>query len=696
MAHPNLILDRYEPIGTAGTGGFGTVQIAWDPRIQRKVAIKTIQLTEQDAYRAALPGAQAVAQAGRGQAVGGDAVAVDVSTADRWHGIQPWNEFLEEDIRAGFDESDQGFEPEAYHALAHLPGLDEARTAAMLSDPRIVTVFDFEVRGQTAYLIMEYVEGITLTKIMREYADWLTLDVVAAVFDAVAGALTTAHEGGVLHLDIKPDNIMVNAKGEVKVTDFGLATLADASGAGTTGGGTIGYMPLEQMRREHLDARTDEWSLAAVTYEMLTGENPFLVKTLDEAEAAIEDAELVLPSLCWENIDEQIDDVMFYALDPDRDERYESVADFAEEADKFLGDPISGKSQLAAIVEDALELADEPDDAYDEASLELEGATASAGAFGFFKSLFNRDKLPSKAPELPSAQNAMPLDYPNEDDLSGNEEGLSPQAAPKSERTARKPLRDKVSAPVRGFLSRAFAAAASAGVALFAATNITPLEAFGSGQFAVVAAIAIAAAVLAIVRPHLGALVSFVLLAVAMFMHNAVVPAIVLLIALAAWWYFIARDSAGASNVALAAPILGAVGGAPVVPLLAGAALRPVQAVATTAFSAVIALALGSLGSQSLLGWDAMSHWLMGDLNASALFGSLVTKSSTWLIVGCSLVASFAQALLSMQRKRWMEIVGLVLAVALMGMALVVVFGPTLQAIVPLAAGFAALLAVMV
>ena len=360
---------------------------------------------------------------------------------------------------------------------------------------------------------------------------------------------------------------------------------------------------------------------------------------------------------------------MFYALDPDRDERYESVADFAEEADKFLGDPISGKSQLAAIVEDALELADEPDDAYDEASLELEGATASAGAFGFFKSLFNRDKLPSKAPELPSAQNAMPLDYPNEDDLSGNEEGLSPQAAPKSERTARKPLRDKVSAPVRGFLSRAFAAAVSAGVALFAATNITPLEAFGSGQFAVVAAIAIA---------------------------NAVVPAIVLLIALAAWWYFIARDSAGASNVALAAPILGAVGGAPVVPLLAGAALRPVQAVATTAFSAVIALALGSLGSQSLLGWDAMSHWLMGDLNASALFGSLVTKSSTWLIVGCSLVASFAQALLSMQRKRWMDIVGLVLAVALMGMALVVVFGPTLQAIVPLAAGFAALLAVMV
>jgi len=696
MAYAKLILDRYEPIGTAGTGGFGTVQIAWDPRIQRKVAIKTIQLTEQDAYRAALPGAQAVAQAGQNQMGVGDAAKVDASTADRWHGIQPWSEFLEEDIREDSGGLDQASEPEAFHALAHLPGLDEARTAAMLSDPRIVTVFDFEVRGQTAYLIMEYVEGITLTKIMREYADWLTLDVVAAVFDAVAGALTAAHEGGVLHLDIKPDNIMVNAKGEVKVTDFGLATLADASGAGTTGGGTIGYMPLEQMRREHLDARTDEWSLAAVTYEMLTGENPFLAKTLDEAEVAIEDAELILPSLCWEDVDEQIDDVMFYALDPDRDERYESVADFAEEADKFLGDPTAGKDQLAAIVEDALGLSDEPDDAYDEASQELEGAAASAGAFGFFKSLFDREKPPSTASELSNAQNAMPLDYPDEDEFDDIEEDPAPQTAPKPARPARKPLRDKMSAPVRGFLSRAFAAAASAAIALFAAVNITPLEVFGPGQFAVVAAIAIAVAALAVVRHHLGALVSFALLAIAMIMHNAVAPAIVLLVALVAWWYFIARESAGASNVALAAPLLGAVGGAPVVPLLAGAALPPLQAVATTAFAIVVALALGSLGTQSLLGWDAMAHWLMGDANASALFGSLLTKTSTWLVVGISLVAAFAQSFLSMKGKRWMEVVGLVLAVALMGLALVVAFGLTPQTIVPLVAGFVVLLAVMV
>ena len=114
--------------------------------------------------------------------------------------------------------------------LSRIPGLDEARTAAMLSDPSIVAVYDFEIQDSTAYLIMEYVEGMTLTELLRDHDDRLTLDVVAAVFAAVAHALEVAHENGVLHLDIKPDNILINASGQVKVTDFGLATLADAQG----------------------------------------------------------------------------------------------------------------------------------------------------------------------------------------------------------------------------------------------------------------------------------------------------------------------------------------------------------------------------------------------------------------------------------------------------------------------------------
>ena len=234
--------------------------------------------------------------------------------------------------------------------LSRIPGLDEARTAAILSDPSIVTVHDFEVQDSTAYLIMEYVEGMTLTELLRDHDDRLTLDVVAAVFDAVAHALEVAHENGVLHLDIKPDNILINASGQVKVTDFGLATLADAQGFGVAGGGTIGYMPLEQMRQESLDARCDEWALASVTYEMLAGENPFLAPNLFQAQEAIEDGELVLPSLCWDNLDPAADDPIFYALDPEREERYETVADFAEELSPFLGDPAKGRAELADIV----------------------------------------------------------------------------------------------------------------------------------------------------------------------------------------------------------------------------------------------------------------------------------------------------------------------------------------------------------
>ena len=698
MARVNLILDRYEPIGTAGSGGFGTVQIAWDPRIQRKVAIKTIQLTEQDAYRAGLPGADAVARSADdawmpSPGEGGPAAAG--GTADRWHGVQPWGEYLAQDTAAAafdqLDVDDAAREPETFHALANVPGLDEARTAAMLSDPRIVTVYDFEVRGRTAYLIMEYVEGLTLTKILREYVEWLTLDAIAAVFDAVAGALVAAHGSGVLHLDIKPDNILVNAKGEVKVTDFGLATLADASGAGTTGGGTIGYMPLEQMRREHLDARADEWSLASVTYEMLTGENPFLAKGLDDAAAAIEDAELVLPSLCWENIDEQIDDVMFYALDPDRDERYATVADFAEEASKFLGDAATGKEQLAAIVEDALGLA-APAQQEDEEPLDARTPTGS-GAFSFLKSLLEGGASVARPADEDAGRNAMPIEEPVEyDDEEYYEDEPQSRAEKRSKQRDRKPLGDRVPARTKGFLSRAFAAVASGAVGLLAAMNLTVLEAFGGGQIAVAVALAVAAAGLAVVRPHLGALTSFVLLAIALVMNGGVLPAVVLLVTLAAWWYFIARESAASSNVALALPLLGAVGAAPVAPLLAGAALRPMQAIATAAFSAVCALVLASFGSGALLGWDVVSHWLVGRTDVTHVFVETATNPTTWAVAAGWVAAAFIGSLFSLQGKRWMRICGLVLATAIVLAVGVVTFGVSAQVIVPPLAGLVILL----
>lgn len=279
-----LILGRYRPIAQAGSGGFATVQVAWDMRIQRRVAIKCIELDE-------------------GSLSGED-----------------------------------------------VPGLDEARTAAMLSDPSIAGVYDFEVKGNYAYLIMEYVDGMTLTKLLREAKDEIDPDVIAAVFEAVSHALEAAHDNQVLHLDIKPDNILINRQGQVKVTDFGLAQLSDAAGFGQARGGTIGYMPPEQMRFEALDGRCDQWALASVVYEMVSGANPFLARGLDEAVSAIEEAELILPSLCMEGLDPYIDDVLFCALDPDREERYSSVSEFAEEIEPCLGSPKQGVRKLSSLV----------------------------------------------------------------------------------------------------------------------------------------------------------------------------------------------------------------------------------------------------------------------------------------------------------------------------------------------------------
>ena len=296
-----LILGRYKVLAEAGAGGFSTVQLAWDTRMQRRVAVKVIDLT-------------GVAEE-QGQVID------DVNDLPGYA----------------------------------LTGLEEARTAAMLNNANIVTVHDFEVQDNFAYIIMEYVDGMTLTQLLRVVGDSISVDMVTAVFDGVAAALQYAHENQVLHLDIKPDNVMIDHQGQVKVMDFGLARLSGAQGFASAAGGTIGYMPPEQMMREALDARCDEWALASLTYEMISGKNPFLANDLSAAIDRIEGAELVLPSLCLEGLPAGIDDVMFYALDPDRYKRYATVEDFAEEMDRFLGSAATGRKQLAACVRAALD-----------------------------------------------------------------------------------------------------------------------------------------------------------------------------------------------------------------------------------------------------------------------------------------------------------------------------------------------------
>ena len=633
MTKTQLILNRYKPLAKAGAGGFGTVQVAWDTRIQRKVAIKCIPLSEAELLRAALPGADAIdvspdersesviASSVHAAGSAGSSSSV-VDPAD----VPPWEDLPEEAGFAGSgdagdsgasddqeelasasvsragcdsagtsssdaslgqllpgqsvsltDEVDPASRP-LVRTLSRIPGLDEARTAAILSDPSIVTVHDFEIQDSTAYLIMEYVEGMTLTELLRDHDDRLTLDVVAAVFDAVAHALEVAHENGVLHLDIKPDNILINASGQVKVTDFGLATLADAQGFGVAGGGTIGYMPLEQMRQENLDARCDEWALASVTYEMLAGENPFLAPNLFQAQEAIEDGELVLPSLCWDNLDPAADDPIFYALDPEREERYETVADFAEELSPFLGDPAKGRAELADIV---------------------------AG--------------------------------PDE------EEGTEPQP-----REPGIPLRDRITPELLFFGSHACGAAGSALLAFAALQNISQTEGFANPLFwGLLLLITLAGAL----RPHLGALLGFVSLSAMLVMCGVPAAGCVLLAGIGVWWWYLGRAGDATANAALATPLAGAIGLGPLGPLAAGFALRPVAAMATAAFQVLCGFMLAGLGSASFMGWDVLATWHF----STAAFASdavmdrmaaMLTEPGTWIMAASWVLAAGACALL--------------------------------------------------
>ena len=148
----------------------------------------------------------------------------------------------------------------------------------------------------------------------------------------------------------------------MKVTDFGLAQLSHEAGFGQASGGTIGYMPLEQMRLEAPDVRTDEWALASLTYQMLTGYNPFLARDLASAQRAIEDAEIVIPSLARGDVDEEVDEAVFGALAIDREDRFESVSLFADAMMPHLGSARRGARELAAIVGQACDDEEEIED----------------------------------------------------------------------------------------------------------------------------------------------------------------------------------------------------------------------------------------------------------------------------------------------------------------------------------------------
>jgi tRNA A-37 threonylcarbamoyl transferase component Bud32 len=171
-------------------------------------------------------------------------------------------------------------------ALAHDPAFTdrfvrEARTAARLSHPNAVAVFDQGAEetpaGWVVFLVMELVAGSTLREVLRRRGR-LRPDEAVSVLEPVLAALAAAHRAGLVHRDVKPENVLVSTDGTVKVVDFGLARAVAAPSTSTQAGmvlGTVAYVSPEQVERGASDARTDVYSAGVVLFELLTGAPPF-------------------------------------------------------------------------------------------------------------------------------------------------------------------------------------------------------------------------------------------------------------------------------------------------------------------------------------------------------------------------------------------------------------------------------------
>lgn len=152
----------------------------------------------------------------------------------------------------------------------------EARAAAHLSHPNVVSVFDQGSDEGRPYIVMEYVEGFTLRQLITREAP-MDPGRAIALIEPVTAALAVAHAAGLIHRDIKPENVLISNRGQVKVADFGLARAVTAHTSASTAGlviGTVSYIAPELVTNGHADARSDVYSLGIVFYEMLTGRKP--------------------------------------------------------------------------------------------------------------------------------------------------------------------------------------------------------------------------------------------------------------------------------------------------------------------------------------------------------------------------------------------------------------------------------------
>ena len=269
-------LGRYDIIRVLGKGAMGLVYEARDPNLERRVAIKTIKV-----------------------------------------------ENLSEEAAAEYEARFR----------------TEARSAARLQHPNIVSVYDSDRDGDMAYLVMEFIQGEDLKQHLDRGKRYSLAQSLAMVADLLA-ALDYAHRQNIVHRDVKPANLLIEANGRVKLTDFGVARIQDSGEDTRTQGtmvGTLKYMSPEQVQGVPIDSRADLFAVGVVLYQLLTGKRPFDGDTDFAIIQQIVGHTPAAPSTFSSSLPASIDAVVARALVKKREHRYASAQEFAADLQEASG-----------------------------------------------------------------------------------------------------------------------------------------------------------------------------------------------------------------------------------------------------------------------------------------------------------------------------------------------------------------------